>query len=180
MTSTDSCTHCLDALHESFLRREALREVDASHLETCPSCRNARAELTALALELESLACAAAPDDALVARVRREARLELAETLEVEHESERARATDTLPRGFGRECARLLAAALAALPVVLLWNGLVLEGARRLLAGVLPEPVLGALGGAYLASVAGWLAFLYGSIPIVAHRRARLLEEATS
>jgi hypothetical protein len=79
----------------------------------------------------------------------------------------------TLPPGFGRELARLLAVALAALPVVVVWNVVVIRFGGRLLEGLLPEPVLGVVAGAYVASVAGWLAFLYGSIPFVAHRRVQ-------
>lgn len=181
MTSADDCVRCVEHLHDAFLRRDDVMAWEHEHVASCSRCASVRDDLAELSTGIAPLALAVSASDSLLTVTRRRARLELAAARELTAEEEEAGARgNLLPQGFGRECLRLLAAALAALPVVLLWNGLVLVGASRLLDGVLPDPVLGALGGAYFASVAGWLAFLYGSIPIVAHRRARLHEETTS
>jgi len=185
--STERCDAVQAALTEAFLAHDAapLPEAQARHLAGCAACTAARHELASLADGLRPLAGARAPSAALRQRTLRLARLELRATAEASDGESRlvppeALVSGALPPGFARECLRLLGGAVAALPVIVGWNVLVLWAGGGLLASLLPEPVLGVLAGAYVASVAGGLAFLYGSIPFVAHRRARrALLEAT-
>ena len=171
--ATERCPAARDAIAEAMLSRgAALPAGVAEHVAQCADCARERDALATLARELAALP-EPTPPSALVARARRLARLELAASAEGGREERPPASGAALPPGFGRECLRLLAGALAALPLVLAWNAAVLWVARGLLASLLPEPVLGVLAGAYVASLAGGLAFLYGSIPFVAHRRAR-------
>jgi hypothetical protein len=172
--ATERCAAAQAALAESMLAREAtLAPEVASHVAECGECARIRDELASLSRALDSVP-APAPPSVLSARARRLARLELAAAVDAASEDALVPASASgLPPGFGRECARLLAGSLAALPLVVGWNALVIWVGGGVLASLLPEPVVGVLAGAYVASVAGGLAFLYGSIPFVAHRRAR-------
>jgi hypothetical protein len=181
--STERCGAVQAALSEAFLGRDGARIPDdlESHLASCEACAAVRHELASLAADLRPLAASPEPSAALRRRTLRLARLELAANVEAGLDaplSDRIevaagpRHAAGLPPGFARECLRLLGGAVAALPVIVGWNWLVLQAGGGLLASLLPEPVIGVLAGAYLASVAGGLAFLYGSIPFVAHRRA--------
>jgi hypothetical protein len=158
------------SLEDAFLSRRAPGAEIRAHLDSCVACRELEAALRTLGKELESLP-AAAPPERLIARTQLRGRAELASPSLVRAGARTL--APALPRGFGREVLRLLGVATAALPLVLAWNALVLRIGGRLLAGFVPEPILSVLAGAYLASVAGWLAFVYGSIPFVAHRRVR-------
>jgi hypothetical protein len=79
-----------------------------------------------------------------------------------------------LPVGFKRELLRLVTATLPALVLVLAWNLLVLTRAPDVLGALLGEPLALALVGAYVVGATGWLALTYGTLPMLAHRRARL------
>ncbi|HYB13655.1 MAG TPA: hypothetical protein VEG67_09290 [Myxococcota bacterium] len=177
MSLTDACREARAALEDAFLDRRTPGAEVRAHLDSCTSCREVEVELRTLSEALLGLA-AESPPERLLARTVLRGRAELAP-------GSLARAGTgplgpRLPRGFGGELLRLLGVATAALPLVLAWNALVIHVGGRLLGGVVPEPVLSVLAGAYLASVAGWLAFLYGSIPFVAHRRVqRTISEAT-
>jgi len=85
-----------------------------------------------------------------------------------------------VPEGFRRELAWLLVVAVAPLPLVVLWNAALLAVGDRLLAGLLPAPLLSALAAAYVLSAAAWLSLLYGSLPFVAQRRAERRAEEVS
>ncbi|MCP5058524.1 MAG: hypothetical protein GY937_17620 [bacterium] len=76
--------------------------------------------------------------------------------------------------GFKRELAKLLAAAAVPLALVLAWNAFVLLRLPEFLGTWLPESLAWALPAAYVLSAAGWLALVFGSLPVVAHRRAWL------
>jgi len=166
----DRCAATRAALDDAFLERTAPANDVRAHLDGCAACRAVEQELRALADGFATLVEPAASEK-LVARTVLRGRAELVAGAIAERSVPASRRT--LPPGFGRELARLLAVALAALPVVVVWNVVVIRFGGRLLEGLLPEPVLGVVAGAYVASVAGWLAFLYGSIPFVAHRRVQ-------
>ncbi|HBZ69213.1 MAG TPA: hypothetical protein DEP35_05470 [Deltaproteobacteria bacterium] len=174
MSSTDACRTARAALEEAFLERRTPGSEIRAHLDSCVACREVETELRAVAEALRALP-AGAPPEPLIARTLLRGRAELSS-----QSPALARAGPLgprLPRGFAGEFLRLFGVATAALPLVLVWNTLVLRLGGRLLAGFVPEPVLSVLAGAYLASVAGWMAFVYGSIPFVAHRR---VQRATS
>jgi len=101
------------------------------------------------------------PDASLVTRTQRRARAEL-------------RASS--PRAVTVELSRLLAAAIPALCLIVLWNATVLWLGPELLAGVLPTALAPKLAAAlptvYVVGAAGWAALLVGSLPAVAHRLA--------
>jgi hypothetical protein len=166
----DRCAATRTALDEAFLERTAPGADVRAHVDGCAECRAVEGELRAVA---DAFAALPEPtvSDRVVARTLLRGRAEVVAGAIAERSAVVSRRT--LPPGFGRELARLLAVALAALPAVLVWNVVVIRFGGRLLEGLLPEPVLGVLAGAYVASVAGWLAFLYGSIPFVAHRRVQ-------
>ncbi|HTF34597.1 MAG TPA: hypothetical protein VK714_12980 [Myxococcota bacterium] len=177
MSATDACRTARAALEDAFLDRRTPGAEIRAHLDSCVDCREVEAALRTLGETLGELV-AGAPTERLIARTLLRGRAELAS---------RGPALagagllgPRLPRGFTGELLRLLGVATAALPLVLAWNALVIRFGGRLLAGFVPEPVLSVLAGAYLASVAGWLAFVYGSIPFVAHRRVqRSISEVT-
>ena len=167
---SSGCDATRAALEDAFLERRPPAAEARAHLDSCVACRAVEAELASLARGLGALP-AAAPSEPLVAGTLLRAREELTSGLAGSRRG--AVSAQVLPPGFVRELVRLLAIALAALPAVLAWNAVVIRFGGELLARLLPEPLLGVVAGAYLASVAGWLAFLYGSIPFVAHRRVR-------
>jgi len=177
MSAPEACRLARVALDEAFLERGALGAEIRAHLDSCVACRGVEAELRALGEALRALPVGAVPER-VVARTLLRGRAELA-TDSLPLMGTRS-LVHRLPPGFTAELLRLLGVATAALPLVLAWNALVIRLGDRLLDGWLPDPVLGVLAGAYLASVAGWLAFLYGSIPFVAHRRVlRTISEVT-
>jgi hypothetical protein len=158
------------SLEDAFLSRRTPGAEIRAHLDSCVACREVEAVLRTLGETLGHVPAGAPPED-LIARTRLRGRAELtSQSLARASPGALGRA---LPRGFAGELLRLLGVATAALPLVLAWNALVFRLGGRLLAGFVPEPILSVLAGAYLASVAGWLAFVYGSIPFVAHRRVR-------
>ena len=170
MTPLDACRAARASLEDAFLDRRVPGAEIRAHLDSCLACRELEIALRTLGESLDSMP-AAAPPESLVLRTQLAARAELSSQALVRGST--GALGRVLPRGFVGELLRLLGFATAALPLVLAWNALVIRLGGRLLAGFVPEPLLSVLAGAYLASVAGWLAFVYGSIPFVAHRRVR-------
>jgi hypothetical protein len=177
MSALDACRLARASLEDAFLARRIPGAEIRAHLDSCVACREVEAALRRLGESLDSLA-AGEPPEALILATQLRGRADLVSQNLVRGG---ARALgQVLPRGFAGELLRLVGFATAALPLVLAWNALVIRLGGRLLAGFVPEPVLSVLAGAYLASVAGWLAFVYGSIPFVAHRRVqRSISEVT-
>jgi hypothetical protein len=87
----------------------------------------------------------------------------------------------SLPAGFYRELARLVAASLPPLALVLATTVFVVGAGASWLASWLPAPLVAALTAAYALGTLGWLAVVYGALPLAAHHRARLqLREVSS
>jgi hypothetical protein len=178
MPTETPCEEVEARLVEALLARTQPTAQDCAHAAACPSCGPALDELRTLRRALDA-AAEPEPRPALLAAAWRGAVAEL----------ERARAAPApakapiqgVPLGFHRELGRLLGGALAPLPLVLLWNVALLALGQRLLAGWVPAPVLSMLAVGYVLAAAGWIALLYGSIPLVAHRRVqrRLPEVST-
>ena len=85
-----------------------------------------------------------------------------------------AAAHTALPVGFRRELARLVAPTLPALLLVLGWAALLLHEGPAWLGAWLPSRLAFALVAAPVAGGLAWLGLTYASLPLVAHRRARL------
>ncbi len=128
------------------------------------------AELRALSPELDRWVVAE-PGAELVDATLRQARALLADPVPAPTHA-------TIPSGFKRELAKLLAAAVPPLIVVLAWNAFVLlrapEWLERWLPAWLPDSLAWALPAAYALGALGWLALVFGSLPVFAHRRAWL------
>jgi hypothetical protein len=159
-----------ERLVEALLARAEPAAADREHAATCAACARAAAELARLARALEA-AAPPAPAPGLAAAALALGRLELARRRLARPRAEPL--ARGLPAGYARECARLLAPAVLALPLLLAWHAAVLALGERLLAGWLPPLLLAGLGSAYLAAAAGWAALVYGSIPLFAHWRTR-------
>ena len=162
MPTESACGEVEARLIEALLARREGDARDLAHSETCPTCRRSLLELRSLRAGLEAWT-AEAPAPALAEHTRRA----------VAGRGRPATPFPALPVGFGRELVRLFGAALAPLPLVLLWNAGFFFLAGRLLGRVLPEAMLTVLGVGYAVAAAGWLALVYGSLPLVAHERAR-------
>ena len=177
MSPLDACRAARASLEDAFLGRRVPGAEVRAHLDSCLACREVEVALRTLGASLDSLPAGVPPESVLL-RTQLAARAELAPQNLVRGSA--GTLGRVLPRGFVGELLRLVGFATAALPLVLAWNALVIRLGGRLLAGFVPEPLLSVLAGAYLASVAGWLAFVYGSIPFVAHRRVqRTISEVT-
>ncbi|MBW2242635.1 MAG: hypothetical protein JRH01_11680 [Deltaproteobacteria bacterium] len=107
------------------------------------------------------------PSDALVAATLERASALLHAPVPVPTHAE-------IPVGFKRELAKLLAAVALPLVFVLAWNAFILLQLPGFLGAWLPESLAWALPAAYVLGAAGWLALVFGSLPVVAHRRAWL------
>ncbi|MCP3986023.1 MAG: hypothetical protein GY723_16695 [bacterium] len=79
-----------------------------------------------------------------------------------------------IPVGFKRELAKLIAAVSVPFLFVLGWNAFVILRVPGFLGTWLPDPLAWALPAAYVLGAAGWLTLVFGSLPVVAHRRAWL------
>jgi hypothetical protein len=172
VTSDAVCDAVQERMTEALLARAAPAAPDLLHAEGCAACAACRDELAALRSGLDAFA---APELApeLGAAVRRRALAELARR--------GAPARAGLPDGFGRELGRVLGGALAALPLVLAWNAAVLFFGGELLRGLVPAGLAAGLGAAYAVAAAGWLAFSFGALPLVAQGQARRrLQEVSS
>lgn len=148
---------------DALLSGDVPSEADRDHASGCAACGRSARELAALHRALAADAPAEA-SDALVGVTLARARAELSR-----HEASRA----GLPDGYSREVGRLVGAALLPLPAVLAWNAAVLGFGGALLSGIVPATLLEALGAGYVLAGATWLGCLYGSLPLVAHRRMR-------
>jgi hypothetical protein len=167
----EPCAAVEGRLVEALLARREPDPADLEHTRECVACAAARDELRALHLALGALP-APEPSRELASAAWRRAARELRAVPAAPATLRRG-----VPEGFARELARLLAVALAPLPLVALWNGALLALGDRLLAGLVPAPLLSALAAAYVLSAAAWLSLLYGSLPFVAQRRAERRRE---
>lgn len=159
------CGDAARRLTEAFLAHREPEPADRAHAAGCRECGALRAELRALASALDAerppeLAAESA------ARVRARVARELARELPAARPA-------ALPPGFRRELLRILAWAAAPLPLLALWYALLFERGAVLLASFLPPPAVTAVGFAFAAATLSWLAVIYGSLPFVAHHRAR-------
>jgi hypothetical protein len=129
------------------------------------------AELRALAPLLERIE-APAPPPALVARTLRLASAELRRPPALAPGVAAARAE--LPVGFRRELARLVAATLPVLALLLAWDAFLLREGTTWLAGWLPAELAFLLVATQVAAGLGWIALTYASLPLFAYRRTLL------
>jgi hypothetical protein len=129
------------------------------------------AELRAIAKLLARIE-APAPPTALVARTLRVASAELGRPPALAPGV--AAACEELPLGFRRELARLVAATLPALALVLGWDVFLLRQGAPWLAGWLPARLAFVLVAAHVAAGLGFLALAYASLPLFAYRRTLL------
>jgi hypothetical protein len=164
VTEASTCDAVQERMTEALLDQRAPAAPDLLHAEGCLACAACRDELAALRAGLDAEPSPELPAG-LAAQVRRRALEELARG------GVPARAG--LPLGFGRELGRILAGAVAALPLVLAWNAAVLVFGGELLRGLLPNGLAIALAAAYALAAAGWLAVLFGALPLVAYGQAR-------
>ncbi len=171
MAPPERCAEVESRLTEALLDRSEPEAGDRAHAEDCATCGPLLLEITELGDQLERLGDVLdAPDrltDATILRVR--------SLMERERLGDRVpmRVPAGLPKGFPGECLRLLGAALLPFPIVVAWNLAFLALGEQVLGNVLPASLLSTVGAAYVAAAAGWFALLYGSIPILAHRRAQ-------
>jgi hypothetical protein len=129
-------------------------------------------ELARLASLLDSLDTPE-PSEELVGRTLRLASAQLrAETQSALQRPKRALAV--VPVGFKRELARLLGVSAVSLPIVLLWNAVILSLGRQILEAWLPASFTCGLAGFYVFGAIGWLALVLGTLPILAHHQALL------
>jgi hypothetical protein len=172
----ERCAEVEGRLVEALLARREPSEADRAHTRDCVDCTAARDELEGLRLALGALPAPEPSRELASVAWRRAAR-----ELRVAPPARSAPALRSgVAQGFPRELARLLAVALAPLPLVALWNAALLTLGDRLLAGIVPAPLLSALAAAYVLSAAAWLSLLYGSLPFVAQRRAERRDEEAS
>ncbi len=77
-----------------------------------------------------------------------------------------------LPPGYRRALARLIGWAALPLPALVLWYSELYRVGGTWLGEWLPPLLVSAIGVTYALATASWLALIYGSLPIVAHRVA--------
>lgn len=163
-TLPEPCAGVQERMTDALLDHRDPTAPDLLHAEGCAACAACRDELAAVRAALD-----AGPEPMLpaarLAEVRRLAAAELARGA--------SPAGARLPAGYGRELGRVLAGALAALPIVLAWNAAVLLLGGELLAGLVPRGLAVGLATAYGVAAAGWIAFLFGALPLVADGQAR-------
>jgi len=171
MSANTPCVGVQERLIEALLAHDEAAAPDLAHSESCDACRTLRDDLLHVRAGLGTDA-EQEPAPAVVQRTLLATRSAL---------RRRAPARAPLPAGFKRELARLLAAPLAVLPLVLLWNWTVLAFGGELLAAWLPTAAIVALGAAYALAAGGSLAAVFGSLPVVAHQRTQQrLREVTA
>jgi len=158
--SDPRCDGVRARLDDAFFARTAPAASDTEHAGRCPDCDAHRAALARLA---EAFAADAPPGarDVLVRATLERAAAEL---------RRRDAAVARPPAGYRRALGRLVAFAALPLPLVVAWNAAVLAAGAELL-GWLPASLLQALAAGYVLAGATWLACLYGSLPLLAHRQ---------
>jgi len=161
MTGRERCETVQGRLSEATLARRRAAAADLEHAERCEACGRHEQALVRIGVGLAAEAALAA-SDALVEVTLLRARSELARR-------DAARAEPLA--GWRREVGRSLGIALLPLPLVLLWNAAVLTLGGELLAGILPGALLHALAVGYGVAGVTWLACVYGSVPVLAHRQ---------
>jgi hypothetical protein len=171
MAREAGCADVEDRLTQSLLARSEPDARDRAHAQDCAVCGPLLRELTSLRGLLEGSEVEVdAPESVVRATLARARSL-------LEGSRQRAplpaRVPGGLPEGFSAECLRLLGAALVPFPLVVAWNLAFLALGEQLLGGLVPAALLTTVGVAYVAAAAGWSALLYGSIPILAHRRVQ-------
>ena len=171
MTPEGRCAEVEDRLIQSLLARSEPEAEDRAHARDCAACGPLLLELTILRGLLDHANVAVdAPESVAHATLAR------AHSLLASRRQGAplpARVPGGLPEGFSAECLRLLGAALVPFPLVVAWNLAFLALGEQLLGSFLPPALLATVGVAYVAAAAGWSALLYGSIPILAHRRVQ-------
>jgi hypothetical protein len=129
------------------------------------------AELRAVAPLLDRIE-APAPPPALVERALRLASAELRRPPALAPGVAAVRVQ--LPAGFRRELARLVAATLPVLALLVAWDGFLLFEGPAWLSAWLPARLAFALVAAHVAAGLGFLALTYASLPLFAYRRTLL------
>ena len=134
-----------------------------------------RRALEELAPELDRFTAPDAPDE-LVTRTLRRARGQLLAPARLNPENG-ATHSNALPRGFKRELGRLLAVTAPFAAITAL--GLSFLGTRlpEWLGVVLPDGLATAATGAWAIAAMTLISLTYGSLPFLAHQRARTKHE---
>ncbi len=146
---------------DALLSRHPAEAEDDVHARACAACGALRADLGALGEELQRLPAPELGNRRALALGRR-AGDEL---------------RGGLPPGYRRALARLIGWAALPLPALVLWYSELYRVGGTWLGEWLPPLLVSAIGVTYALATASWLALLYGSLPIVAHRvAARRLE----
>jgi hypothetical protein len=168
MSPDRRCTEICDALDDAlFARRTPAAELSA-HARDCVACTEHLEALRETLARLDE-APAAQLSDASAGAIRRH----VAQQLASEHAAQTVAARDrSLPEGYARELARILAWAMLPLPLVMFIYAQLFQLGGALLGQWLPQAVVLAIGAAAALGASSWMAFVYGSIPFVAHRRA--------
>lgn len=164
LSADEHCQTVQERLSDAFFARTVAARVDVEHADRCASCGAHRNDLEQLAGALAADP-EPEPDPRLVDVTRVRAQEEM---------RRRKAARAAPPVGYAGELRRLVVFAALPLPVVLIWNLAVLSTAEGLLAPWLPAALLQGLAASYLLTGATWLACLFGSLPLIAHRQARL------
>ncbi|MBW2314506.1 MAG: hypothetical protein JRH10_09975 [Deltaproteobacteria bacterium] len=163
MALSERCSAVQARLTDALFARVDAASSDLQHTEHCGDCGTFARDLSALGTALSADGTRDA-SDGLVGVTLVRARAEL---------SHRDAALAAPLEGFGREVSRLVGLSLLPLPIVLLWNAAVLSLGDQLLTGIVPDALLRALTAGYVLAGTTWLACLYGSLPVVAHRVLR-------
>ena len=140
-----------------------------------------RRALEELGPGLDRFTVSDAPDE-LVARTMRRARGQLLAPARLHPAQAREagaqeREAGALPRGFKRELGRLLAVTVPFAALTALWMSFLWTRLPEWLGIVLPEGLAVAATGAWAIGAVTMLSLTYGSLPFLAHQRARTKHE---
>ncbi len=171
MAPEGRCAEVEDRLTQTLLARSEPEAEDRAHAQDCAVCGPLLRELTSLRGLLDHDDVGVDAPESVASTTLARARSLLGSRRQSAPLP--ARVPGGLPEGFSGECLRLLGAALVPFPLVVAWNLAFLALGEQLLGSFLPPALLATVGIAYVAAAAGWLALLYGSIPILAHRRVQ-------